>query len=89
VEPEGLSAADRATMAQTLELAQGAKAQVEVLRGRDPVRAILRYAREHGITQIFVGHSDTTGFLSRFRPNRVQRLIQGAEGIDVRIFPRD
>jgi K+-sensing histidine kinase KdpD len=53
------------------------------------VRAILRYAQEHGITQIFVGHSDTTGLLARFRPNRVQRLVQEAEGIDVRIFPRD
>jgi two-component system sensor histidine kinase KdpD len=89
VEQEGLSPADQARVAQSLELARAARAQVQVLRGRDPVRAILRYAREHGITQIFVGHSDTTGLLARLRPNRVQRLVQEAEGIDVRIFPRD
>lgn len=89
VEQDGLGAEDRAVVARHLALAQEANAHVEVLRGRDPVRAILRYAREHGITQIFVGHSDTAGFLGAFRPNRVQRLIQGAEGMDVRIFPRD
>ena len=89
VEQEGLSPADQARVAQSLELARAAKAQVQVLRGRDPVRAILRYAREHGITQIFVGHSETAGLLARFRPNRVQRLVQEAEGIDVRIFPRE
>ena len=89
VEQERLTAADQARVAYNLERAREAKAQVRVLRGRDPVRAILRYAREHGITQIFVGHSDTTGLLGRFRPNRVQRLVQEAEGIDVRIFPRD
>jgi two-component system sensor histidine kinase KdpD len=89
VERDGSSAADRARVAQHLERAREAKARVEVLHGRDPVRAILRYAREHGITQIFVGHSDASGLLARFRPNRVQRLVQEAEGIDVRIFPRD
>ena len=89
VEQERLTAADQARVAQNLERAREAKAQVQVLRGRDPVRAILRYAREHGITQIFVGHSDASGLLARFRPNRVQRLVQEAEGIDVRIFPRD
>jgi two-component system sensor histidine kinase KdpD len=89
VEQEGLSAPDQARVARSLDLAREARAHVEVLRGRDPVRAILRYARDHGITQIFVGHSETAGLLARFRPNRVQRLVQEAEGIDVRIFPRD
>jgi two-component system sensor histidine kinase KdpD len=89
VEQEGLTGADEARVAANLERARETRAHVQVLRGRDPVRAILRYAREHGITQIFVGHSDTTGLLARFRPNRVQRLVQEAEGIDVRIFPRD
>jgi two-component system, OmpR family, sensor histidine kinase KdpD len=89
VEQEGAGAAEQARVAQHLEAAREAKAQVEVLHGRDPVRAIIRYARAHGITQIFVGHSDTEGLLARFRPNRVQRLVREAEGIDVRIFPRD
>jgi len=89
VEQEGAGAADQARVAQHLEAARAARAQVEILHGRDPVRAIIRYAREHGITQIFVGHSDTAGLLARLRPNRVQRLVREAEGIDVRIFPRD
>jgi two-component system sensor histidine kinase KdpD len=89
VRQEGLSAEDEASVGQYLAAAREAKAQVEVLRGTDAARAILDYARRHGITQIFVGHSQTRGRLSRFRANLVERLIQEADGIDVRIFPRE
>jgi K+-sensing histidine kinase KdpD len=62
---------------------------VEVLSGDDPIDAILEYASRQGITQIFVGHSQRTGWTQHWRANPVERLIMGADGIDVRIFPHN
>lgn len=87
VEQDDLTPDDRETLRQNLEAAREAKAHVEILHGEDPVGAILRFAETHGITQIFVGHSQRTGWLERLRPNPVERLILEADGIDVRIFP--
>jgi two-component system sensor histidine kinase KdpD len=87
VEQEQLSPADRSTLAANLAAARHAQAHVQVLHGEDFIGAILEYASKHGITQIFVGHSPRRGWLSRWRSNPVDRLILGAVGMDVRIFP--
>jgi two-component system sensor histidine kinase KdpD len=81
--------ADERILDQNLTCAREAKAQVEILQGADPIAAILQFAAKQGITQIFVGHSQQTGWFSRLRPNPVERLILGADGIDVRIFPQE
>ncbi len=88
VQQDGLSPNDRETLEQNLEAARQAQAHVEILHGEDPVAAILRFAEKQGITQIFVGHSQRTGWLQSLRPNPVERLILEADGIDVRIFPQ-
>jgi two-component system, OmpR family, sensor histidine kinase KdpD len=85
---EGLNAGDRAVLEQNLGAARDAGARVETLDGADLVRAILDYALRHGITQIFLGHTRERGLPARLRTSLVERLILAAEGIDVRIFPR-
>lgn len=87
-QPE-LNDADRARLERNLEEARAAGAQVAVLGGEDPVEAILEYARCHGITQIFAGHSRQGGWLRHLRVNPLERLILEAEGFDVRIFPQE
>lgn len=87
VEQEEMSVADRRRIEEYLAFARELKADVAVVRNDDPVRAILRFAEQHGITQIFVGHSGRRGWLARLRPNPVERLILQAEGMDIRIFP--
>jgi two-component system, OmpR family, sensor histidine kinase KdpD len=82
-----LSAQDREALEKSLQSAREMGAKVEVLEGEDPVHAILQFAREHGITQIFVGHSKRSSLWDRLRGNPVERLILESEGIDVRIFP--
>jgi two-component system sensor histidine kinase KdpD len=89
VEQKGLSAEDEAAVERHLTSARDARAHVEVLRDADPVRAIVRYAASQGITQIFAGHSHARGLLSKFRRSLVDRLIVEADGVDVRIFPRE
>jgi two-component system sensor histidine kinase KdpD len=83
-----LSAADQAKLSQNLEIARELGAQLEVIEGRDPVRALVSFAHRRGITQIFIGHSQRRGWWHRFRGNPVERLIELAEGIDVRVFPQ-
>lgn len=86
VEQLDLTPADRETLDLNLRLAREAGARVRLLDGEDPIESIIDYARSHGITQIFAGHSQRKGWLG-WRPNPVERLILLADGIDVRIFP--
>src|SRR5262249_55127565 len=55
-QPE-ISSLERAAVAEKLALARAAHVRVEVLEGRDPVNAILEFARARGITQVLLRHS--------------------------------
>jgi K+-sensing histidine kinase KdpD len=59
-----------------------------VLEGEDPVEAILDYARQRGVTQLFIGHSQRSGLWSRVWGNPVEKLLRKSRGMDVRIFPQ-
>ena len=84
-----LSSEDQAALEKNLAIAREVNATIKVLEGqRDPARALVAFARESGITQIFIGHSMRKGWWERFRGNPVERLIDLAEGIDVRVFPQ-
>jgi two-component system sensor histidine kinase KdpD len=89
VEQDNLNEADQRVIRENLDYAHEAKARVELLTGEDAIEAILDFAKQHGITQIFVGHSNQTGWASRMRSNPVERLIMEADGIDVRVFPNE
>ena len=78
---------DRQILQQNLDYARQLGAQVEVLTGLDATDAILKFAHEKGITQIFVGHSMREGGWRRLWGNSIKRLIQSAEGIDVVVYP--
>jgi two-component system, OmpR family, sensor histidine kinase KdpD len=86
VKQRELSPADRSALASKLALARGAGAQIEVLEGEDPVGTLLKYARSHGVTQLFVGHTQRGGW-ARFRGSPLDKLIWGGHGMDVRVFP--
>src|SRR5881409_477832 len=89
VRQPNLSPEDEAALEKNLTIAREVGATIKVLEGdRDPVRALITFAREMGITQIFIGHSMRKGFWQRLRGNPVERLIDLAEGIDVRVFPQ-
>jgi two-component system, OmpR family, sensor histidine kinase KdpD len=85
-QPE-ISAGDQAALERNLALARAANAHIQLLDGEDPIDTILTFAREHGITQIFVGHSTRRGWWERLTGTPLDRLIRGANDIDVRVFP--
>ena len=63
-------------------------AEVHLLNDTDPVTALLEFATQRGITQIFVGRSSSPpDFWTRLRGNLAVRLIRAAEGIDVIVYP--
>jgi two-component system sensor histidine kinase KdpD len=86
VRQEELSADDRAALAKKISYARSAGIQIEILRGEDPVDSILDFARTRGITQLFIGHTQTLRKWPWSDP--VEKLIRKSRGMDVRIFPQ-
>ena len=87
VKQHSLSAEDEAALERNLTVARANGAHMEILEGEDPIAAIMNFARDRGITQIFIGHTLQQGWWQRLTSNPVDRLIEQAHGIDVRIFP--
>jgi len=81
-----LSSADKLALEEKLAYARSAGAQIEILDGEDPVDSILDFARSRGITQLFIGHTQTRRKWSWSDP--VDKLIRRSKGMDVRIFPQ-
>ena len=89
VRQPNLSAEDERALEKNLAIAREFDATIKVLEGqRDPAKALVTFARDAGITQIFIGHSMRKGRWQELRGNPVERLIDLAEGIDVRVFPQ-
>ncbi len=82
------SPSDQEALDQRLNIARAAGARIEILEGDNPVDAILDFAKSRGITQLFIGHSQRSGFRTRLLGNPVDKLIQQSRGMDVRIFPQ-
>jgi two-component system sensor histidine kinase KdpD len=86
VEQEGLGREDRERLESNLALARELGAEVHRLEGADFVETILDFAREQRVTQLFLGHTNREQriWLSR---SPIDRLIDAADGFDVRLFP--
>ena len=87
---EHLTDEDRLANERNVLLARAQDAHVDVLEGGDPVATIMEYARNQGITQVFVGHTLTrrTWWRALARRAPLDRLIRAAEGMDLRVFPQ-
>jgi two-component system sensor histidine kinase KdpD len=80
MEQPGLAAADQAKLQEYLALAREMGAEVHPLKPGDFADAVLEFAREQRITQLFLGHSHR-------ERSPIERLIDAAEDFDVRLFP--
>jgi two-component system sensor histidine kinase KdpD len=88
VTQDNLTPEDQMALERNATIARAQQAHVEILNGKDPIDTILAYARQHGITQIFVGHNLRRTWRARLGGTPLDRLIRDAEGIDVRVFPQ-
>jgi two-component system, OmpR family, sensor histidine kinase KdpD len=82
-----LSQKDRQVLDENLNYARQLGAQVEILNGLNAAEAILKFAHDKGITQIFIGHSTHQGAWRRLWRNLIERIIRSAEGMDVVVYP--
>lgn len=87
VEQPDLKPRDQAALEQGLALAREAGAQIEILHDEDPIQALVRFAHERRVTQIFVGHSMRRDRWQELFGGPLDRLIREAEGMDVHMFP--
>ena len=69
-----------------LDYARKLGAEVHILEAKDPIATILDFARDQRITQVFIGHTQRPAW-KFWERSPVDRLIQAAEGMDVRLFP--
>jgi K+-sensing histidine kinase KdpD len=81
-----LSAADNSALEAKLIVARSAGAHIEILDGEDPVDALIDFAKLRGITQLFIGHSQSHRKWPWSDP--VNKLIRKSQGMDLRIFPQ-
>jgi hypothetical protein len=68
--------------------AKKAGAATEVLESDDPISAVVDFARQNRITQIFIGHSAHNTWRDRLFGDPVLRLIRAAEGTDNSFGPK-
>jgi two-component system, OmpR family, sensor histidine kinase KdpD len=87
VKQPNITAENQAALDARLAIATAAGAHIEILEGDDPAAALLDFARSRGITQLFIGHSQRTGF-SRILGSPIDKLIRESRGMDVRVFPQ-
>lgn len=87
VRDKRLSSQDEACLVRNLEMARAAGAGICILDEDDAIDAILEYARAKGITQVFVGHSPRRRWWNLLSGSSLDRLIRGANGLDVKVFP--
>jgi two-component system sensor histidine kinase KdpD len=83
------SAEQRQQVRDGVTAARATGAEVVELAGEDAVETILRFARQRGITQIYVGRRGRDSWRERCFGSDLDRLIRAAEGIDVRVFPHN
>ena len=72
-----------------LDAARGKGAEIVELDGEDAADTILQFARQRGITQIYVGHRSRDSWWERCFGSDLDRLIRATDGIDVRVFPHN
>jgi two-component system, OmpR family, sensor histidine kinase KdpD len=83
--PEQIDAeAQRHLMANT-DLARELGAEVMRVRARDPVEAILDFARSHGVGHLVVGRSDQPRWRQLLGRSVPLRLVREASGLDVHV----
>lgn len=70
-----------------MEFAKELGAEIVNLDGENAVDTTLKFARQRGITQIYVGHRGRESWWERCFGSDLEKLISSSEGMDVRVFP--
>jgi two-component system sensor histidine kinase KdpD len=83
--PHRIDATAQRHLHTNIGIARDLGAEVVRLRGGDPVRAILDFARGHGVAHLIVGRSQQPAWKRVFGRDVVHRLIEEASDFDIHI----
>ncbi len=83
--PERIDVEAQRRLHQNIELARELGAVVVRVKGQDPVRAILDFARSHGIGLIVIGRSRQPWYRQLFGGSVPLRLVREADEFDVQV----
>ncbi|HXI38363.1 MAG TPA: universal stress protein [Bryobacteraceae bacterium] len=80
-----LSQEQREAVERHLGFARNLRIRTEVVAAQDVAVGIVRFAREHHATQIFMGRSPAQGWRQRLRGSTLQRVVRLARDIEITI----
>ena len=73
----------------TISMAKELGAEVVTLQAHDVVRALLDFARTHGVGHIVIGRSERPWWRRFLGRNMIDRLVHEARGFDLHIVSLD
>jgi two-component system sensor histidine kinase KdpD len=87
--PDRIDSAAQRKLMHSVEFARQLGAEVAVVRSRDPVAAVVDFARSHGVAHLIVGRSGAPRWRRALRRTFVDRLLDEADDIDVHVASAD
>jgi len=87
--PNRIVAENQLHLLENIQKARELGAEVVWLKAKDPVPAILDFARSHGVGHIIIGRSLQPWWRKRLRRSVPQRLLEEAAGFDLHIISFD
>lgn len=86
---EKIDSAVQRKLVDNIQMAQALGAEVVKLQGEDVAGAIVRFAREHGVTLVLVGQSRRSAWHRWRHGSVIKRLIDDGAGLDVLVVSLD
>jgi two-component system sensor histidine kinase KdpD len=83
--PDRIDAATQRTLHANIEKARELGAEVVRLRGRDPVTALLDFARSHAVAHVLIGRTHRPLWRRWLGGDFMQRMVREAEDLDLYI----
>jgi two-component system sensor histidine kinase KdpD len=87
--PNLIDAERQRRLHHTIQTAQDLGAEVVRLRGADPVRVLLEFARSHAVGHIVIGRSAGVWWKRLLRRSIMDRLVSESESFDLHIVSLD
>jgi two-component system sensor histidine kinase KdpD len=84
-DPLHIDAESQRHLLDNVEKARELGAEVVRLRARDPVKALLDFARTHGVGHLVIGRSHKPWWLQLLGGSLIPKLVEKAEDLDVHI----
>ena len=84
--PARIPAAVREHLASSVEKARELGAEVVFLRARDPVGALVEFARGHGVAHVVIGRSPSRSWRERLGLSMVARMLRESSGLDLYVL---